>query len=64
MNTFLNYFDFLIIMKLFSDCAGKCLDCAAYYVPANCLAGHGDDHFSRINPDTARQILSDGVLYK
>jgi hypothetical protein len=51
-------------MKFFSDCSGECVDCSAYYVAANCLAGHGDDHYSPIDPNIAKQILSDGVLYK
>jgi len=51
-------------MKLFSDCSGDCLDCQAYYTVANCLAGHGDDYFSPINENTAKKVLSDGVLNK
>jgi len=30
-------------MKMFSDCSGPCVACAA---SGGCLAGHGDDHFS------------------
>jgi len=31
-------------MKMFSDCSGKCEDCAIDYY-GGCLAGHGDDDF-------------------
>jgi hypothetical protein len=39
-------------MKMFSDCSGPCETCANNYelTGANCMAGHGDDHYVPVDP--------------
>jgi len=38
-------------MKMFSDCSGPCETCANNYelTGANCMAGHGDDHYVEVD---------------
>jgi len=43
-------------MEMFSNCSGECKDCLINYT-GRCLAGHGDDDFTKITASGVRLIL-------
>ena len=43
-------------MKMFTDCSGSCRDCCINY-SGGCLAGHGDDDFTKITEKDAIDII-------
>jgi len=45
-------------MKMFSDCSGPCLTCAAS--SGGCLAGHGDDDYTPMSKEQATSRLESG----
>lgn len=44
------------IMKFFTDCSGDCKTCAAFYIDANCLAGHGDDCYTEADISDVKKL--------
>lgn len=51
------------MVKMFSSCAGKCDDCVIHFT-GGCIAGHGDDDYSKITIKQARELIEKGNLSK
>lgn len=48
-------------MKIFSDCSHDCLFCKYFYLQINCLAGHGDNHFTPAKKSQVFQLFNNKI---
>ena len=46
-------------MKLFSDCFIKCETCYANFFTRMCIAGHGDNDYSKMTKKRAIKLLEE-----